>query len=1139
MKEKILDLTEGEFERDFPAALSDPDRIEKKGIEGHDIAGSIRIYTDSDLPLEGQVFSSNPYVSTEQKDFCGREAILDFTAHTAGFYPGQRLDGTFTIVTDGHNLTVPYSFTVEEKYPEAEGREIKTLEDLYELEKNDRREAVSVFSSEDFKKLLVRHFPETYLSYRSLTGTMGFTPEALENFLCENGLKDRIKLHVFPAELDYYAVNEDVKESFRITRNTDGYVSLSFEVPEDSFISLSKTEATDADFYGGTLEVPFFIKSSQLHKGVNTTSLTIRGNGLLIKKDVNVSTYGKGEKVYEESRERKKVICDGIEGYLDFRLRKTDTAAFLKSATETTEYFLDKNPADLFSLLYRTMAQIVSGEKQKALVTIAMLKEMITDRKSFEWAFLLYLCTLMDPEEGYIDRITAEIEAIEKELDDPRIFWFLLFLRKEYTENPLKRLSDIRKWINRGNYSPILYAEAFDVINAYPQYIGQLDSFSLSILRFGQRNGVISKEVVPFVSECLYDLKDFNAGVFDFAGKLYDRYDDDMLLSSIVSYLLRNRCIGKKYAIWYKRGIEVDLNLTGIYENYMYCVDEADTDMLPQLLLMYFSYDNNELSEEKKEYLYANVIMYKERRADIYESYKAQTERFAIEKLQEGKIDDFLSVIYRDLYKRDFFDDELKKKLYALKDSVKVFCLSQESGRLSIYTERLKKPFETDLKNHSAIIQIKDDDFFTVLTNQNGVFAEKELFYTEKLLPELDEEGDEKSGKDIRITGETEEAFADHIIAENDYDAVTVDDIPDEVKLQNRRPEVVTFILRHLIEEDRTDKAFSLMKEVYGFQVPENQLLHLATQECQKNEPDEFLTGLSVWLLDHYLSNKVTLDYLCRNYEGPTSDLICVFKYAKARGCEVSSLAGHIIEQMIFEEGDYPEAADAFMSYRIVHPDMNLVRAYVTYFSDRYVRGEKEETDEAFFRYIKDMYVSDHGVNSSIKTALLKHYAESGSLKPDQLKTAEALLRDNLLDGRYFSFYTKMDIRLVREFGLYERVYTETREKPGKALTACFYPGTEKEFSQEMEEVYDSIYITSLILFRGESAEYVVKDEDGKQVARGTAVNQNYPDSGSKSRFGLINEISEEEKSSDSALSDSIKEYIRLDLSSDDLFSMV
>jgi len=1141
LKEKIARLAEGEFERDFPEPLTDPDIIEKDGVEGSDITGSFRIYTDSDLPLDGMVCSSNPYVKSEQSDFSGKEAVIDFTAHTGGFYHGQTLDGAFSIICDGFSRKIPYTFTVIEKFPRYDGRDIKNLADLYELEKTDRREAVSVFSSEEFKKLLIRHFPDSWLSYRALTGTMGYTPLALENFLCENGLKEPVRLHVFPAELNYYAVNEDIRESFRVTRNTDGYVSLCFSVPEDSFVSLENTEGTDSDFYGGTLEVPFFIRYDRIHQGLNTTKLTIRGNGILIEKDITVSTYGKGEPVYVKDRERKNTIVNGLKGYLDFRLRKTDTMAFLKSATDACEYFLNQNPADVQALLYRTMAQIVAGQKQKALTTISLLKEMIADKKSFEWAFLLYLCTLMDSDESYIDTITREIEGIQKELDDPRVFWFLLFLRKEYTDDPLKRLSDIRKWINRGCHSPVLYAEALDVMNAYPEYIGQIDSFSLSILRFGQRNGVLSHEIVKYVAKSIGELKTFNPGVFDFAGKLYDRYDDDELLSAIDSYLLRNRCVGEQYKIWYKRGIELDLNLTGIYETYMSCIDDSDTDLLPRMLLLYFSYDVNEISDEKREYLYANVIMYKDRIPDIYETYKSQTERFAIEKLQGNVIDDFLSIIYRDLYQRKFFDDDLLSKLKGLKNSRKVFCLSQKSGRLSIYTPKIRTPYVTELKDHAAVIDIPEENFFTVLTNQNGTFAEKELFYTEKLLPELSEIEDNKTheGKAL-ITEDTEEAFADSVISSNDYDSVDISYLPAKISLSNRRPEVVTYYLRKLIEEDRTGQAFSLIKDVYGFLVPENVLLHLATKMCENSEEDEFLTGLSIWLLDHYLSNEITLKYLCANYRGPLKELVSVFKYAKARGCEVTDLAGRILEQMMYEEGDCDIADDIFMSYVPLHSDdKTLIRAYLTYFSDRYVLGKEKSRNEDFFTNIRNLYVTDHDINQSVKTALLKHYAFSSPLKPAEFSTAEEILRDNILDGRYFSFYKKMDIHLVREFGLYERVFIEVHFKPGKQLVLTLNPGSDKERFLDMDEAYDGIYISSLILFHGDSVPYEVKDQDGNRVDSGNASNQDYPDGCVKSRFGLINEISEEEKNSDSAIEESIREYIRLDVSSEDLFSMV
>ncbi|MGN0240911.1 MAG: DUF5717 family protein [Candidatus Weimeria sp.] len=1139
MKEKIQRLANGEFERSFPKPLSDPAFIEKSGEEGRDIDGSLRIYTDSDMLLEGEIYSSNAYVTVEQSDFSGKDISLYFCAHTKGFCPGIKLDGHFTVITDGHNLTIPYSFTVTERYPQTGSGEIRELSDLYELEKNDRRTAISVFASDDFKRLLRRHFPEAYLSYRALTGTMGYTPLALESFLCENSLKDPIRLHVFPSDLNYYAVNEDVKETFRITRNTDGYVSLSFSVPDDSFVTLGMTQAGDDDFYGGTLEVPFFIKNDRIHPGVNTTKLVIKGNGILIEKEITVSTYGRDEKVYETSRERKRVICNALNGYLDFRLRKTDTDEFLKSATEACEYFLDKNPTDIFALLYRTMAQIVAGDKKDALVTIAMLKEMITDKKSFEWAFLLYLCSLLDSEEGYLDRITAEIEQIENELDDARVFWFLLFLKKDYSENPLKRLTDIRKWINRGHYSPILYAEALDVMNAYPQYIGQLDSFSLGILRFGQRNGVLSREIVPYISEFLYDMKDYSTAVFDFAGKLFDRYDDTALLSAIISYLLRNRRIGTEYAVWYKRGIELDLNLTGIYENYMYCLDESDTDMLPRLLLLYFSYDDSELSEEKRKYLYVNVIMYKDRQPDIYDSYRSQIERFAIEKLQQEDIDDYLSVIYRDLYKSNFFDQDLKEKLYVLKDALKVFCLSQESGQLSVYTRQLEKPYVTELHSHSAIISVGSDDFFTVLTNQNGIFSERELFYTEKLLPELSDEMADDSAAKVHITPDLEPSYSDSLIRSNAFEDICIDEIPGDLDLRGRDLPVVSFYIRTLIEKERLEQAFALMKDVYAFDVPENLLLHLATGMCRDASPDQFLTSLCTWLIAHYLSNTVTLEYLCRYYKAPTNELISVFKYANARGLDVSELSERILEQEMYEEGDYPETAEVFMSCRLVHPDQVLIKAVLTYFSDRYVLGKIKNPDEDFFKLIKDAYVSDKNINASVKTALLKHYAETGTLKPNELTVARELLTANVMNGTYFSFYKRMDIRLIREFGLYERVFIETKADFGQQLTAVLNPGEENEKILEMDEVYDGIYIASLVLFRGESAWYEIRNEKGERLDSGTVSNQDYPDGVVKSRFGLINEISEEEKAGDEALLESIKEYLRLDISSDDLFSMV
>ena len=389
------------------------------------------------------------------------------------------------------------------------------------------------------------------------------------------------------------------------------------------------------------------------------------------------------------------------------------------------------------------------------------------------------------------------------------------------------------------------------------------------------------------------------------------------------------------------------------------------------------------------------------------------------------------------------------------------------------------------------------------------------------------------------MTLDLEQSYADGLICTNDFDDISIDEIPGDLDLKDRDLPVVSFYLRTLIERERLDQAFALMKEVYAFNVPENQLLHLSTGLCREAGEDKFLVSLSAWLIAHYLSNEVTLDYLCKYYKAPTKELISVFKYANARGLDVSNLSERILEQEIYEEGDYPETGDIFMSCRLVHPDNELNKAALTYFSDRYVLGKTLNPDDEFFKLIKDAYVSDNNINASVKTALLKHYSTMGTLKPNELSVARELLTENVLNGTYFSFYKKMDIRLVREFGLYERVFIETKADFGQQLTAVLYPGEENEKILDMDEVYDGIYITSLVLFRGESAWYEIRDEKGERLGSGSASNQDYPDGVVKSRFGLINEISEEEKAGDEALSECLKEYLKLDISSDDLFSMV
>ena len=66
-------------------------------------------------------------------------------------------------------------------------------------------------------------------------------------------------------------------------------------------------------------------------------------------------------------------------------------------------------------MLCKAYALIRNKKSQEALWLIQKLRREISDKKSVAWAFLLYLCTLIEQEEEYVRKLTREIEVISRE----------------------------------------------------------------------------------------------------------------------------------------------------------------------------------------------------------------------------------------------------------------------------------------------------------------------------------------------------------------------------------------------------------------------------------------------------------------------------------------------------------------------------------------------------------------------------------------------------------------------------------------------------------------------------------------------------------------------------------------------------
>ena len=92
----------------------------------------------------------------------------------------------------------------------------------------------------------------------------------------------------------------------------------------------------------------------------------------------------------------------------------------------------------------------------------------------------------------------------------------------------------------------------------------------------------------------------------------------------------------KEYFRWFELAVERDIRLTRVFEYYMETLDISYHRELPKSLLMYFNYNNSNLGDMRKAYIYADVIANKTQDPQTYQSYQDTIRSFAAQKIREA-----------------------------------------------------------------------------------------------------------------------------------------------------------------------------------------------------------------------------------------------------------------------------------------------------------------------------------------------------------------------------------------------------------------------------------------------------------------------------------------------------------------------
>lgn len=1148
------------------------------GKEKAKLQDEFHVSSEDGLPIRGIVYSSNPYVRIPKPQFDGTEVTIRFEVRGQNYSEGDHLQGYFTIVCNGGEYRLPFDVKFSRERLLCSTGEITSLEDFAELAKGHWIEAMQLFYSDTFAGFMCKRDIQEQLLY---TGYRRAVPSSLnlEEFLVSAGLKQPISFSVNEQEKNFYRVTENRKETLLVSKSTWGYVEIDIECDSD-FVTVEKERITSDYFLGSTMLLSYYIHKNRMHAGKNYARITFSCKGIVREFQI-MATFDREGATHEWSaRQQKHEMVLLTKTYEEYRFRRMTTGEWCERTVAIVDDMLRRDSDNQWYRLIKAHCYIVNKQRQEALWIIQDLKRDIADKSSVAWAYLLYLCTLIEQEESYVNRLTKEIEGIFRQHpEDPRMFWFLSFLREEYLNNSARKLRAMEQWIEAGNPSPFLYIEVYGLYLQDPYLFHEFKDMSVRILYWAAKKNALTRDLAVQICHVLEKTNQFSEKIWFIVQKAYKLYENREFLSCVVSYLLRNQLYEERFLSWYHNGIERELRLNGLYEAYMMTLPDTSTDKLPQMLVLYFRYSCN-LPYQKKALLYANVILNRKSMPQLYQQYLRAMELFAIEQMKLNRMNDNLAIVYQNVLEMGIVDEDMAKAVSGMVFMRKVVCVYPEITRILVYQEQYEMPIVVPVVNKVAYVPIVSKHFQvfmetrwgTLITDRNKYQLQRVMFtnaYMDKLknlsplsLPFILSDFDDRtSAADLVLDDINKiDAFIHSPLVSKAYvrqkyplfvsflrdhcrEEILEKHFAEEVDYTAMSRDSLTYIMTLFLSQEHFKEAFDMMEDYYALDVDGRLLLQMCDEFIIDTgfERNDLMLGICGYLAEQNLATPATIAYLANNTVGPTAWMIQLWKMAKEQDLRVDDLEENILFQALYAESHLQEAVPIFASYMLRGRDKMLIEAYVTYWSHEYML-DHQHVPEELFTYLAYFFDREDAMKESCNLAYMKFLSTVKLLSDREFEILDELLRQYVLRNMYFGFYKNLDQRLIVKYHLYDKCFIEYRGEPGDHIKIVYQYNDKEMVEEDMTEIYEGIFVKQFVIFFGETISYALFSERGNDVPVLTdkLVVSTLMQEGKQDRYDLINRMQNELLYNErQELSRDLKLYQGLDQVTNALFTTI
>lgn len=1113
MQKRIQDLTNARFQYEKPALQFSQERLEFEVPKEETYQGSFTISSNG-IPMHGFVYVSNFRMKCLKPEFEGTEAEIPFEFHSEGLNEGDIRKGDFTIVVNGGEYNLSFVAAVTRFYVTASIGKIKNLFDFANLAQVSYEEAYRIFTAPVFESILKETEEKERLLYRGV-GAGSASRQGMEEFLIGIRKKQRITVRLEEQEKRIYNVAEDMREMIRIKKSQWGYLSLNVTSDSEAVRPI-KERITSRDFRENYAELEFVICAEKLHAGNNYVRLQVRG--LHQEECCKLRIHKTRPRPNRFRMEKKNLQKRLVRLYLDYRLRRIVTGVWAKDTCECLERLRELEPENQWYELYQAQTLLINKQRQEAEWLIEGIKRELPQKDTPLYAYYLYVCTLQDPEEAYVGKVFRQVEKIyRRNQENMWLFLIMLFLDPDWNQSRSRKLAAIEEQVNGGMASPLLYLEAYYLLRGDVYLLHKPGDFERKVLHWAVREKVLTPEVAEQAVQLISKARKYHPAWYGILEACCQERKDTETLQAMCSFCIKWNRRGEQAFRWYEKGIQEELRLAGLYEAWLECAGPGRMEGLPRTVALYFQYQNR-ISDRKKAQLYACIWQNREKQKNLYTAYQQQIRDFSLAKLKEGQLDENLAVLYEEEIQNLDMNPELAEALARVLYTYKFECKDERAVRVVVIHRELKEEQSVPLVQHQAYIRIYTGSYCILAEDENGVrYLPRDSFELKRLiqpgdcvrrcmkaapdaLPHLlyyfDGKKTFQTFQEEDMPGlmkllEAEEISQDYRLERkpqvieyyyNAYQGETLDLYLKELDYEGLKQEARNKLMELMIARGIYDRAYGMLLSYGSDQASVSRLMILVTQKMEEMnyEKDERLLGFCQDILSRGKYNESVLMYLGRYGQGSVKELEKLWTACREFGICAYELEERFLVQLLYTES-YTECMEQiFQSYYENQGQEQVIYAYLSYFSYQYFVKEVLVSDP-FFECLSQQFRLKKPMNDCCKLAYFQWLAQHREPDWQQQAQMEELLAEYVRQNKYFAFYEKLPLGILRKHHLHDRMILEYRTKPShRVLIDYCLTGAEEGMNfmeEEMEHMFEGIFAKLFVVFYGEEIPYYIKEE--------------------------------------------------------------